>query len=111
MSYITYEEAAALTLEERIALARKEEPDIGEYISVIKDDRMLKWTGQFDNGGWEIYELAPEVKAWCEEQLKGHWRYRCVLYAQGQSMGADYFLHFVEFDDLSDATYFKLYWE
>ncbi|MGO4527256.1 hypothetical protein AB4097_20660 [Microvirga sp. 2MCAF35] len=111
MGYISDEEAAALTLEDQIALARKRKPDIGEYIVVINDDEMLEWTGEFDNGGWEIYDLAPKVKEWCEEFLNGPWRYRSVLYARGRSFGADYFLHFVEFDGLSDATYFKLYWE
>jgi hypothetical protein len=108
--FITYEAAEALTLEERIALARRRQPDIREHIYVIEDDNMLEWNGRYDRRGWEVFELVPDVREWCEVHLAGEWQYRSVLYAQGRSMGADYFLHFIEFERLQDAVHFQLRW-
>jgi hypothetical protein len=110
MVFITYEEATALTEKEQIALARQHEPDMGEHIFVIRKDEMLEWTGKYDLGGWEVYDLTDEVRTWCKDHLNGEWQYRSVLYAQGRSIGADYFLHFVEFGQLSDAVLFHLKW-
>lgn len=97
-----------LTFENEMVYARIADPTIRNLVVQVPYDHILI-TG-VGPGSYDTFGLSSAMDEWCKHSLKGAYGFHPVRYGQGRPIGDDWYVYVMSFDDLVDATLFKLMW-